>query len=50
MKTIVGLYDNMQDAEQAITDLVQAGFDRADISLMAAEQWTDCLLYTSTSP
>ena len=41
MKTIVGLYDNMQDAEQAITDLVQAGFDRADISLMAAEQWTD---------
>ena len=41
MKTIVGLYDNMKDAEQAITALVQAGFDRADISLMAAEQATD---------
>ena len=41
MKTIVGLYDNMEDAEKAITDLVQAGFDRSDISLMAADQWTD---------
>ena len=40
MKTIVGLYDNMKDAEKAITALVQAGFDRADISLMAADQGT----------
>ena len=41
MKTIVGLYDNMHDAEEAITDLVQAGFDRSDISLMAADRWAD---------
>lgn len=41
MKTIVGLYDNMHDAEEVITDLVQAGFDRSDISLMAADRWAD---------
>ena len=35
MKTIVGLYDNMDDAQSAVNALVQAGFDRADISLMA---------------
>ncbi len=41
MKTIVGLYDNMHDAEEAITDLVQAGFGRSDISLMAADRWSE---------
>ena len=41
MKTIVGLYDNMHDAEEVITELVQAGFDRSDISLMAADRRTD---------
>ncbi len=41
MKTIVGLYDNMHDAEEAITDLVQAGFDRSDISLMATDRWSE---------
>jgi len=41
MKTIVGLYDNMHDAEEVIAELVQAGFDRSDISLMAADRRTD---------
>ena len=41
MKTIVGLYDNMDDAQAAVNDLVQAGFDRADISLMAADRWAE---------
>ncbi len=41
MKTIVGLYDNMQDAEEAISDLVAAGFDRSAISLMATDRWAD---------
>ena len=41
MKTIVGLYDNMDDAQEAVNDLVQAGFDRADISLMAADRWVE---------
>jgi hypothetical protein len=41
MKTIVGLYDNMDDAQAAVNDLVQAGFDRTDISLMAADRWAE---------
>lgn len=49
MKTIVGLYDNMSDAEAAITDLVQAGFDRSDISLMATERWADDIATPATS-
>ena len=43
MKTIVGLYDNMDDAQAAVNDLVQAGFDRADISLMAADRWAEAM-------
>lgn len=39
MKTVVGLYDDLQDAQAAINDLIQAGFDRADISLVTTNRW-----------
>jgi uncharacterized protein (TIGR02271 family) len=35
MKTVIGLYDDRSTAEQVVTELVDAGFDRADISLVA---------------
>jgi hypothetical protein len=38
MKTVVGLYETFTDAQAAIKDLVDAGFDRADISLVAANR------------
>jgi uncharacterized protein (TIGR02271 family) len=34
-KTLVGLYDTFADAERVMQDLVQNGFSRSDISLMA---------------
>lgn len=37
MKTIVGLYDYLNDAHQVIDALVNAGIDRADISLVASD-------------
>jgi hypothetical protein len=37
MKTVVGLYDNLTDARNAIQDLVNAGIDRADINLVARD-------------
>lgn len=39
MKTVVGLYDDILDAQEAVNDLVQAGFPRADISLVATDRW-----------
>ena len=41
MKTVVGLFDDIRDAQDAVTDLVQAGFDRADISLVATDRWSE---------
>lgn len=41
MKTVVGLYENITDAQEAINDLVRSGFDRADISLIASKRWAD---------
>lgn len=35
MKTIVGLYDDLSNAHDTVNDLVAAGFDRSDISLVA---------------
>ncbi len=35
MKTVIGLYDDRMTADQVVTELVNAGFDRADISLVA---------------
>ena len=41
MKTIVGLYEDITDAQNAINDLVRSGFARDDISLVASNQWAD---------
>jgi hypothetical protein len=41
MKTVVGLYEDIGDAQATINDLVRSGFDRADISLVASNRWTD---------
>lgn len=40
MKTVVGLYEDIADAQAAINELVRAGFDRADISLVATNRWS----------
>lgn len=37
MKTIVGLYDNIGDARAVVEDLVSSGYDRNNISLIAAD-------------
>jgi uncharacterized protein (TIGR02271 family) len=37
MKTIVGLFDNFSQAESAVRDLEQAGYDRSDVSIVANE-------------
>jgi uncharacterized protein (TIGR02271 family) len=36
-KTIVGLYDNMSDAQRVVEDLARSGVDRNDISLLAGD-------------
>mgnify|MGYP006953715795 CR=1 FL=1 len=41
MKTVVGLYEEITDAQLAINELVRAGFDRANISLVATNRWAD---------
>lgn len=38
MKTIVGLYDDIYDARAAVEDLVSSGYDRNNISLVAADE------------
>ena len=37
MKTIVGLFDNFAQAEAAVRDLEQAGYDKGDVSVVANE-------------
>jgi hypothetical protein len=37
-RTVIALYDNLQDANSAIRELVDNGFKRDDISLMAGDQ------------
>lgn len=37
MKTVVALYDDVVDARTTVEDLVDAGFDRSDISLVARD-------------
>lgn len=37
-RTVVALYDNFQDANAAVRELVDNGFNRDDISLMAGDQ------------
>lgn len=36
-KTVVGLFDKLEDARRAIEDLTDSGFDRRDISLVASD-------------
>jgi uncharacterized protein (TIGR02271 family) len=36
-KTVVGLFDTMDEAQQVVQDLVNAGFDRNDIGLVARD-------------
>jgi hypothetical protein len=38
MKTVVGLFDDLTDARDAVDDLVAAGFMRNDISLIASDR------------
>jgi hypothetical protein len=37
MKTVVGLYDDLEDAREAVDELVEAGIPRSDISLVARD-------------
>jgi len=37
MHTVVATYQNMSEAQKVLTDLVNAGFDRDDISLVASD-------------
>src|SRR5690606_26415866 len=37
MKTVVSLYDNIEDARDVVEDLVDAGLNREDISLVARD-------------
>jgi hypothetical protein len=37
-RNVVALYDNFEDANAAVRDLVDQGFQREDISFMAADQ------------
>ncbi len=41
MKTVVGLYEDIIDAQDAINDLVRSGFDRSSISLVTTNRWGD---------
>ncbi len=47
MKTVVGLYEEITDAQLAINELVRAGFDRANISLVATNRWADQSMTTT---
>ena len=35
--TVIGLYDRLEDAQNAVSELVSAGFPREDISIVAAD-------------
>jgi hypothetical protein len=37
-KTVVGLFDNFTDAQNVVQELVNAGFERSEISLLANDQ------------
>lgn len=37
MKTVVGLYDELEDAREAVDELVESGIPRSDISLVARD-------------
>ena len=35
--TVIGLYDQLEDAQNAVSELVSAGFPRENISIVAAD-------------
>jgi uncharacterized protein (TIGR02271 family) len=37
-KTVIGLYDNFSEAQEVVRDLVDAGFDRDQISIVASDR------------
>ena len=37
MTTVIGLYDRLEDAQNAVSELVSAGFSRENISIVAAD-------------
>jgi hypothetical protein len=37
-KTVIGLYDNFSEAQEVVRDLVDAGFDRDQISIVAGDR------------
>jgi hypothetical protein len=47
-RNVVALYDNFEDANAAVRDLVDQGFRREEISFMAADQRTQRGAVTGT--
>lgn len=47
-KTVVALYDNLDDAQQAVRDMVDSGLPRDQISLVANDQAGQLREYTDT--
>jgi hypothetical protein len=41
MKTVVGLYEDITDAQATINDLVRSGFERGNISLVTTNRWAE---------
>ncbi|MGH8563989.1 MAG: hypothetical protein ACREXW_07810 [Gammaproteobacteria bacterium] len=37
MKTVIGLFDSVTDAESAVRDLISSGYSRDDLSLLASD-------------
>ncbi|MES2355732.1 MAG: YsnF/AvaK domain-containing protein [Pseudomonadota bacterium] len=47
-KTVVGLMDTREEAQSVVRDLVDSGFDRSDIGLMASQQEVDSTRQTGS--
>ncbi|HEX6386437.1 MAG TPA: hypothetical protein VF177_17335 [Anaerolineae bacterium] len=45
MKTVIGLFDNLSDAHEVVEDLMDAGFTRDDISLVARDRGAEYATY-----
>jgi uncharacterized protein (TIGR02271 family) len=48
-KNVIALYDDLSDAQQALSDLVSSGFDRNRISLVANDSSNEYSRYLNTS-
>jgi hypothetical protein len=49
MKTVVGTYDNIQNAYAVANDLITAGYSRSDISIIANDSKSEYSPYIDTS-